>query len=345
MTTILSPRSMRPFLLLELCFHSNLWLNVSDTLTRLVHPLSPRGKLAYLGLEGLNATNRLVDAVKHRSPNVVLRDRLYRLATSPEYAEQFRVTANEFPRFAEFLTHEQVTDILKAQSHGAMLLKNGCSVIHVPSYLQAIWDDCCSRQPICTWKIYGGNRHELQSNLSSFDAVVWCAGSGLFSNELLEGKGNDEGIQLVRGQSLVVDCHDHAEALLFGKYISPLPEANTILVGATHEFEARAWNRTKVRQDLSSRVKEFCPNLIREENITRVTSGYRVQTKRSKYGRLPIVGRHQGNEWIFTGLSSRGLLYHSLFGQVLAKAIVEDRDELIFEAYPELSWWRPAVNN
>jgi glycine/D-amino acid oxidase-like deaminating enzyme len=58
-------------------------------------------------------------------------------------------------------------------------------------------------------------------------------------------------------------------------------------------------------------------------------------------GRMPIIGRFHtpihADSWIFTGLSSRGLLYHGVFGEILTSMIlgIDDKE---FE-HPDLDWW------
>ena len=75
-----------------------------------------------------------------------------------------------------------------------------------------------------------------------------------------------------------------------------------------------------------------------------------MQSNRGKFGRMPIIGkynnsaskdtiRHQ-NTWIFTGLSSRGLIYHGVFGRWLANAILHDDEEKIREEFAEFDWWQ-----
>jgi len=54
----------------------------------LLHPFTPRGKLVHLGKEGLEVSNRLIDAAKEFEPECVLREQLYRVALSPKHYEQ-----------------------------------------------------------------------------------------------------------------------------------------------------------------------------------------------------------------------------------------------------------------
>ena len=96
------------------------------------------------------------------------------------------------------------------------------------------------------------------------------------------------------------------EAFLSGKYISPLPVNGT---------------------------------------VDRLTTGVRLQSNRGRFGKMPIVGRYEHtaetairheNCWIFTGLSSRGLIYHGLFGRWLAESVLRDEEETMREQFAEI---------
>lgn len=180
------------------------------------------------------------------------------------------------------------------------------------------------------------------------------------------------GVQLVRGQSLILRTSNDdngdtqpattpwkRHALLNGKYVSSLPQKDLVLVGATHEFQSTSFSQSQVLADLKSRTYEMIPDLwkdMEDENgnvsLEAVTVGTRVQTPRGAHGRRPIIGKlpnHTSgdengqihpNTWIFTGLSSRGLIHHALYGEILARAILENNEELIVQRDMELLWWK-----
>jgi hypothetical protein len=185
-------------------------------------------------------------------------------------------------------------------------------------------------------------------------------------------------VQLVRGQSMEVQLERPLQhALLCGKYVSPLPQHNNhdnkhcALIGATHEFSKVPLTFDEVKQDLQSRTSDFVPfqyNNNHDENTTittsnhviridRITCGYRVQSTRGVYGRRPIIGQlysktatslsldssnknHISTGWVFTGLSSRGLLYHALYGQMLAHAIIQNDESILLKYCSDILWWK-----
>ena len=93
---------------------------------RLVHPLSPRGKLVHAGLEGLAATNRLVTHAVVHKPECVLRDRLYRVALTEKNVKQLQKTSQEHPDWCEWVDPEQMKSLQQATSSlGGVQLSNG----------------------------------------------------------------------------------------------------------------------------------------------------------------------------------------------------------------------------
>jgi glycine/D-amino acid oxidase-like deaminating enzyme len=211
----------------------------------------------------------------------------------------------------------------------------------------------------------------LKTRVQDFDAVVLAAGSGMFSaptpkhddststsSSLLSRA--DFPLQLVRGQSIEIRVPDHvfddhnvpSQALLCGKYVSPLPgDPNLYLVGATHEFQEDALSRTAVKAELQKLTEHFSSRLWKNATVERWTSGYRVQSERGQLGRLPMIGRLptfmdadtapiHANAWIFTGLSSRGLLYHALYGDILTDALLAGSEAPMLSRGKELTWWK-----
>ena len=65
---------------------------------------------------------------------------------------------------------------------------------------------------------------------------------------------------------------------------------------------------------------------------------------RGQHGRVPIIGRSCGDlhddAWLFTGLSSRGLIYHGIYGDILSGAVLEGNEESMLKKYPHLGWWK-----
>lgn len=309
------------------------------------------------GLEGLEASNNLIRAAMDQDNSVRMRDELYRLATTELNSDQLQATAVKLPEICQWLSKEEVVkNALTVSSSsssmilGALRLSNGCQVLHVPSYLKALWKACQTRSNNVQWSLV--DEHGSSSTVSTwadrlneFDSVVLSCGRGLFSEFT---QSDSLPVQLVRGQSIELELSGKIKplkhALLNGKYISPLPDESTALVGATHEFKETPMSRTDVIAELQRRSSDMAPELWAHGKVLKTTAGTRVQSERGEHGRRPIVGKFpiesHDNAWIFTGLSSRGLLYHALYGEMLAEAVLADSEDSLLERCPEMLWWR-----
>jgi glycine/D-amino acid oxidase-like deaminating enzyme len=385
MTTIcISPRSMRHVLMLfQQESLSDSMLTMHNFLCfRLLHPLSPNGKLAHWGLPGLAATNQILQHIESQtnSSSVVLSPELFRVALDDRQAGLLQETARRLPDYCKWLDASALSslphfDSLQAPK-GALRLSHGCQVLHVPSYLQALWNLCRGLGSV-QWKT-AQDPSKLSELLQSYDSIVLCAGSGLFVTEAVGRVDEPTGeapnsllplslfpVQLVRGQSLECqfqpmpnDILPRVMPMLCGKYLSPLPNGKFV-VGATHEYNYTApLSSQQVSANLLPSIEPLAPWLapmLRNGSalVDRITTGIRVQSQRSHYGRLPMIGQvpdtptwPSKNVWIFTGLSSRGLLYHGLYGQLLAQAICAGTDEglksvaLTNDKAVNLLWWK-----
>lgn len=287
---------------------------------------------------------------KEFQESCILQDEIYRVAVNADHVEVLKETAKSLPEVAEWLPRGKIPWEAPVDVLGALRLHSGCKVVNVPSYLtglfQAIESIGIGQKE---WVLIDEKSSSLEAaaldreQLVGFDAVVLCAGSGMFHNSIIQDKMP---IQLVRGQSIEmtlksVDCNS---AMLCGKYISPLLEKDRILIGATHEFKDVALSPVEVESELRDRSEAFASYLWEDGVVDRITSGVRVQSNRGQHGRVPILGRLDSpihdNSWIFTGLSSRGLLHHGLYGEILACQILGLESE---QHHDGTDWWQSEV--
>jgi len=312
-----------------------------------VHPFSPRGKLVHLGIEGLNATKSLVNVAREHAPGCVIRDSLYRVAITPKNKKDLEELSEKHPTMATWKTSQEIKTECGANSLGGVLLSNGCMIIHVPSYLRGLYKACECLPGQIKW-----NKSQLTNDwineVENFDTVILAAGAGLWHDKLLN-KGLP--VDLVRGQSIefrvspkqLTPSRGH-QGVLGGKYMYPLPHSDdTVLIGATHEYMDTPLPREQVLSSLRNLSYDLAPNVWDSGTVDRITQGYRVQSHRTPLGRQPILGRYHSLEeedvWVYTGLSSRGLIYHGIYGKILADAILDHGEQWLFETYPHLSWY------
>lgn len=317
---------------------------------KLLHPFSPRGKVLDLGMEGLEATNQLVEVAIRFETGCVLRDKLYRLALHEKSRQDLQGTASNYPEYATWLGPDQVREECHTPlSLGGVRLQSGCKIIHVPSYLRGLWRACRKlSEGTALWSVE--DPASWKDRLEEFDTVILSAGAGLFQDGIYQDGVNGFPAEIVRGQSveLKVDrgSSDFAnEALLCGKYVVPLPGHDRVLVGSTHEYTEDALEANTVVDYLRNKSANLSPFAWEHGQVEKVTSGLRVQSHRGPSGRVPIIGRPNNqhlhpNMWLFTGLSGRGLIYHGIYGDILTDAIIRGDEEDMAQLYPGTMWWK-----
>jgi len=314
----------------------------------LLHPLTPRGKVAFMGIEGVEASKPLIENASEFKKDVVLRDEIYRIALNDKHESVLKGAASSHPQFCEWMDVKDLEwETSSSSVLGALRIHgSGCKVIHVPSYLQGLWSACESKgtgervwslEENCT-----SSEYDWKDRLGDFDAVVLSAGAGLFQDSVLR---QEMPVQLVRGQSIELDLRGKQfdQVRLCGKYATPLPDKSKVNIGATQEFKGDPLDLESVEKELRMRSYDFTSDLWDESDVDRVTEGFRVQSDRGPRGRLPIIGSFDtpihDDAYIFTGLSSRGLLYHSLFGDILTDIMLgSNEDDHPIDA-ASLNWW------
>jgi len=335
----------------------------------LIHPFSPRGKLIHFGLLALDTSNHLIQMAAKHQPQCIVRSSLYRLALNDKHVTQLQQTAEMYPELATWMSREDMRDRFDIDSDsmmGGILLHNGCKVIHVPTYLQGLLTECKMKAKHTSgsinWKLIDSSIDDATQtpdmkdilNSKQYDAVILSAGANIIQDNLINIEKDEQlPVQLVRGQSIEMSIKNKAdnkkEALLCGKYISPLPSENEnsthdrVVIGATHEFKEEALTPEEVVNELKSRTNDFAKDIWENGKVDRLTTGSRMQSNRGKYGRMPIIGRLNSSPkeaWIFTGLSSRGLIYHGIFGKWLANAVLQNDETVIKDDFTEYDWWK-----
>jgi len=338
----------------------------------LMHPFSPRGKIIHFGESALEMSKVLVKAAAKHKPDCVLRDHLIRVALTSKNLAQLQDTASKYGSLATWLSQEDLYNNYGIDCLGGLKLSNGCQVIHVPTYLEGLLIETVSKARQLTsgnvkWELIKSNDKEaLDQKLKQHDSIIMSAGSGLLHDNLVEEDSLP--VQLVRGQSIEIEMANKSDekatsAILSGKYISPLPsltqEGNNSIassqryvIGATHEFKATPLTSSEVKEELRTRTYQLAPHLWEEGKVDKITTGVRMQSHRGIFGRMPIIGQYNleatgesdiinhDHKWIFTGLSSRGLIYHGLFGKWLANAVLNDSEECLQNEFEEFDWWR-----
>lgn len=148
--------------------------------------------------------------------------------------------------------------------------------------------------------------HSLQE-LDFFDRIVLTTGA---STQFFP----DIPLKKTIGQCLICRCKEPLTmSLLSQGHITPTEESDVCMVGSTYEH-TNVPDREKAL-GLLNQVAKFYPP-AKEFKVLEIASGVRISPK---VGYEPILKKVAPKTWVFTGLGSRGLIYHSL----LAKALVD----------------------
>lgn len=188
--------------------------------------------------------------------------------------------------------------------NGGSLIQSGITVF-IDHYLQGLWK--CLKSELIIDEV------SLTTDFSKYDRVIFALGGG-FSNLAL-----DLPLQFVKGQILTVKSDKKWERSVIGSgHISPLRNGN-YQIGSTyeHHFRDDKADIDIAKSYLEPKVKTFLPPLSTFE-IIECKAGIRVAVKGSY---IPLVKKINERMFIFTGLGSRGLLYHGLYGRHLANLI------------------------
>jgi len=175
-------------------------------------------------------------------------------------------------------------------------------------YLEGLWKACQS---------LGATHHETSisslEELESFDTCIITAGfeSLQFAPHLP--------LQVTKGQTLL--CH-WPERLPFSVvsqgHITPTEDPSICQIGSTYENIFSSLDPDeKVIPELLEKAAKFYPP-VRDFKVLEVRAGARIAQPK---GYRPILERLNAKTWVFTGLGSRGMLYHASHGKQLAQEV------------------------
>ena len=316
----------------------------------LLHPLTPSGKLMWMGAEALSESLSLLEHAQHSSSRDV-RNKGVKIVR-PFYSQKELdawTASSHTPAVAPYLQmrspehflREQYGDEVRgelfADIKGAAEL-TGSVCVNSGDYLAGLLSSLSKRSnfEVVNRKI---DINDLADVAASAPFVILAAGPGIM--HLWEGEPALP-VKCARGQNLLIRSGVDAlrrNALLSGEYLIP-SGADAHIFGATYEYgDEQQLHRGPDAQEalslLSGKFSELlgCADtaLLGKAEVVGCLAGVRVVARRTNVGKLPIVRRHSRlrNVWLLSGLGSRGLLYHALVAKWLAAAAVAGDEALI----------------
>jgi len=284
----------------------------SGVSTGLLHPYpGEQGRRTYLAEEALAATTHLLLAAEKALKEPV--------AT---YGGIYACKDETFKKNIAFGDVELMDD-------GKFLITSGITV-HPEKYLEGLWQDAMKK---------GVTLHKQKINeledLKAYDQIVVAAGhlSTVFFPEILAN------FQKLKGQVLTAlrpaNLPEVKKSTIGKGYIALSLKKDIYNVGATYEREYLSEDPDLefARQDLFPKVAKMYPE-VDSLDVISCRAGVRFVRRRHYY---PLLAQVKKGIWLFTGLGSRGLLYHGLLSKILSEAIIQDKPELLpreFSIFP-----------
>lgn len=151
--------------------------------------------------------------------------------------------------------------------------------------------------------------------LSDFDHVVMAAGYGIAAFEECRALR----VKFLKGQALCIEGSPQYEKSYISKgYIAHLGDRSYFELGSTYEreFDSVAPDLEVAKALLQDKLCHYP-----DHKILGCKAGVRVCPKEHY---LPIIEKVAENVTVFTGLGSRGLLYHGYYGRMLANRIAQN---------------------
>ncbi len=276
----------------------------SGVSTGLLHPFPGRLALhSWQAKEGMMSTRTLLDEVEAFTGRPAAhRDGILRLALTEQQKR-------DFPKCLEFGCEwwpaEQVLErIPGATAAPALWIPEGMTVYSKP-YLEGLWQLCQHR---------GAEfRKEAFHSPEAFDRIVLAMG---FETPC----SFDIALKMTRGQALLCRWEKSLPLTLLSQgHLTPSEHRFHCQLGSTYEDPKTPLDTSKAFA-LQEKIAAFYPP-ARGFEVLETRVGYRIARQN---GYRPIVSQIDPKTWVFFGLGSRGLLYHSLLGESLARSLLNE---------------------
>lgn len=266
----------------------------------LMHPfVGFKARFNWRGHEAMDASKALFAETGGASSTPLLR-----LVTSPHQLETFPQTAADHAS-VDFL--DDASLLLKDLTPRPALYIKDAFKVNCSFYLQSLFNLCASKGV----RLIQESIHN--PDLLPADLVILAIGAKAASFIPL---------QLIKGQLLQLEWPASLPPLPFpligDAYIVMEPDGKSCWVGATYErtFHDDKPDLSHAKELIMPHVKAFIPALA-NASILNCQAGIRAFTKDRRPKAIPIGSK----TWVFTGLGSKGLLYHALLAKEFASTL------------------------
>ena len=265
----------------------------------------------------MKETHRLItEASRGVGHSVILSKGILRPALTEEQHNAFKQCAEshkdtEWWEAARCL--EEIPGLALPESSGGLYIREGLT-LDVQDYLQGLWQ---------TVTKMGVQHHQTaliqKSELAKYDAVLVAIGPLTRNFPGL----TELPITPIKGQILELEWPQGVTpppmSLVSHKHLVMNRDYTRCHVGATYErkFDSPHPDVEKAAAEILPHVTSFFPALEKAK-VVGVRAGFRA----SSSTRMPLVGQVNEKLYFFSGLGSKGLLYHAWVGKRMARAIL-----------------------
>jgi len=270
----------------------------SGVSTGLLHPFPGKRALRSWGAEeGMRETSQLIHVSERALGRPVAeKTGIFRPAVTEQQKADFSSRADEDPE-AIWQEHPQFGP--------GLWIPQGVT-LYSRLYLEGLWKAC---QGATLVKESVGALADLQH----YDAIVLTAGFETlhFAPHLP--------LQITKGQTLLCRWPERLPFSLVSQgHITPTEDPTICQVGSTYEHTYASLDPDpKATEELLAKVESFYPPAGQFE-VLEIRSGARISRPK---GYRPIAEKTAPKTWLFTGLGSRGMLYHAWMGKKIAQEI------------------------
>lgn len=273
-------------------FFSNETLCTSALSVGLLHPYP--GKANRKSLEAEEGMQASLELLKIAGASCYQKTGMFRPANTPQRKEAFQQALQDYPELIWKLK----------EPYGEGLWIEEAFAVELSSYLKALQSKC-SKATFIEKKI------EHLDELQEYDQIVLAMGYGLFS--LLDAK--ERKLKATKGQALLGSYSGLSFPVNADVHLTPLKKAPLCQLGSTYERHfSHSFEDPEKALPLRGKARAFCSDIDRF-HVEKIEVGVRISPM---IGHTPILQSIGKKGWFFSGLGSRGLLYHALYAKKLA---------------------------
>ncbi len=285
----------------------------SGVSTGLLHPFAGRRALrSWRATEGMQATRALLQVAENALGRPVAEHTgVLRLALSDAQRADFQLRASEDPEAIWCESSDVLARVPLAVKAGGLWIPSGIAV-YSRSYLDGLWRACSAAGATLERR----SIHALHE-LDAFDHIVLATGS----QTLQFAECGALPLERVKGQTLLCRWPSKLPCSLIGSgHLTPTEDSALCQIGSTYEHRFRdEAPDLAARTYLREKAAAFYPPVKDFEVIEQRAAVRMAFQDRGAY--RPLVAQVAPRAWVFTALGSRGLLYHALLGEHLARLL------------------------